>query len=357
MKNVLSIDANNLNALQRAGVYYMVNEKYKEAESFFLKVKSLYPENGVADLLLAGLYELDEKPELSKKYAQLAIKAKIDAPQSLEIIADLALLQGSLQKAKININKALALRPDKASNHATAAETYLRLNNLDKALYHFQEAVRLDISSEENRNLLVDFNVRKYCVLRGIYPYTLFLGMEWSGLYSILSVMLFIPLILWDMFNGYFDEVFLLVLENMVLVFLSIYFLIPYLNRVIGRWAKWGYDSYPFKVSIFLGNVNLQFVIWSMFFAVNSNEKKIWILIAAFLMVYGFAWMVIDWVRHQWQKTAITFYFIFIYLVAFFSLCLILTGSVVPSPLKFVIFTGFAWPFIALLPVFNKWSI
>jgi eukaryotic-like serine/threonine-protein kinase len=143
-------------AYSNLGTAYARAERYPEAVEAYRRALSMDGSDSMVWGNLASVYSWmpGRQKEALENYGQairLAEAASKDSPRNAYLHGDLAIYYAKTGKAELaaqRLSTALALAPDSAAMHLTAAEVYEILGKRDQGVEHARRAVRMGLSPQ-----------------------------------------------------------------------------------------------------------------------------------------------------------------------------------------------------------------
>lgn len=353
-KSALALNPNDAHAHWRAGVYYLKKEDYDSSEKHFKIAATLEPNDEKIKASLSALYLVTGKDEEREREINEAIKQAPENPKTLNLKADYFNLEGNHYSAARFAEMALAKNPHNASYHQTAAEAFINIGNEEKAKYHFTQAVLLNPNNSDYRNNLIDYSIRKFSFLRKIYPPIIFLALENTMLYGAASLCFIGLMIAGAIATSILPIETSLAAKSIVLVLVSLYLALPYLNRVVGSWIKWGMQSYKVSLKILYCHLNLQLATWALFLHNKQNIKGgLAFDIALFCILYGLPFGMYD-ANDKKGKSLILITYMIWYLLGTYAIFCKMNGETISKSFMLVLALGLIVPFYSNPKIFKN---
>ena len=134
----------------------------KEAEAAFRKALSLCPSDVVASSKLAETLMAQERPEQAQKALEEALKSNPDNPNLLNNLGAVLVAQQKDDEAISVFERAADLPGELFQPHLNLGQIYERRSEIDKAIYHYRIALRIEpnlkAASEALKRLVVESN-------------------------------------------------------------------------------------------------------------------------------------------------------------------------------------------------------
>jgi protein O-GlcNAc transferase len=145
----------------------------KAAIPFFQQALALYPDYADVYMGLASSYRALELYEESEKNVRKALEIELENASAQLLIGGIRLEQGRYVEAWPFLEAVLRLKPEEAESHIGLGVYFLKTGEIDRALTHCREALRLEPDNKNAKEILVEALAHKNWIYATLWKWSL----------------------------------------------------------------------------------------------------------------------------------------------------------------------------------------